>query len=47
MIALIKPILIKFATSEPVKKLVIELLELDNAALAMVKKGLGYTVTKK
>jgi len=27
MIALIKPILIKFATSEPVKKLVIELLE--------------------
>ena len=56
MIALIKPILIKFATSEPVKKLVIELLEklvqstdteLDDAALNMVKKGLGYTVTKK
>ena len=55
MIALIKPILVKFATSEPVKKLVIELLEklvestdteLDDAALNMVKKGLGYTVTK-
>ena len=27
MIALIKPILIKFATSEPVKKLVVDLLE--------------------
>ena len=56
MIALIKPILIKFATSEPVKKLVIELLEklvestdteLDDAAINMVKKGLGYTSTKK
>ena len=56
MIALIKPILIKFATSEPVKKLVIELLEklvqstdteLDDAALNMVKKGLGFPVTKK
>ena len=56
MIALIKPILVKFATSEPVKKLVIELLEklvqatdteLDDAALNMVKKGLGYTSTKK
>ena len=50
MIALIKPILLKFATSGPVKKLVIELLEklvestdteLDNAALNIVKKGLG------
>jgi hypothetical protein len=56
MIFLIKPILLKFATSEPVKKLIIELLEklvesteteLDNAALNIVKKGLGYTVTKK
>jgi len=56
MLFLIKPILIKFATSEPVKKLVIELLEklvestdteLDNAALNIVKKGLGYSVTKK
>ena len=56
MIALIKPILVKFATSEPVKKLVIELLEklvestdteLDDAALNMVKKGLGYTSAKK
>jgi len=56
MLFLIKPILIKFATSEPVKKLVIELLEklvestdteLDNVALNIVKKGLGYPVTKK
>ena len=56
MISLIKPILVKFANSEPVKKLVIELLEklvestdteLDDAALNMVKKGLGYTSTKK
>ena len=56
MIALIKPILIKFATSDSVKKLVIQLLEklvestdteLDDAALIMVKKGLGFPVTKK
>ncbi len=56
MIFLIKPILVKFVTSEPVKKLIIELLEklvestdteLDNAALNIVKKGLGYTSTKK
>ena len=56
MLFLIKPILIKFATSEPVKKLVIELLEklvestdteLDNAALNIVMKGLGYSVTMK
>jgi|TARA_B100001093_G_scaffold84938_1_gene76578 hypothetical protein len=56
MIALIRPILIKFATSSQVKKLVIDLLqklvestetELDDAALAIVKKGLGFTTTKK
>ena len=56
MIALIKPILIKFATSEPVKKLVVDLLEilvesteteLDDTALAIVKKGLGISTTKK
>ena len=56
MIALIKPILIKFATSDTVKKLVIQLLEklvestdteLDDAALIMVKKGLGFPVTEK
>tara|TARA_B100000508_G_C11319752_1_gene208841 strand:+ start:465 stop:635 length:171 start_codon:yes stop_codon:yes gene_type:complete len=56
MIALIRPILIRFAKTEPVKKLIIELLEklvestdteLDDAALNLVKKGLGYTVTKK
>ena len=49
MIALIKPILIKFATSASVKKLVIQLLEklvestdneLDDRALQIVKKGL-------
>ena len=56
MIALIKPILIKFATSESVKKLVVDLLEklvesteteLDDSALAIVKKGLGISTTKK
>ena len=56
MIALIRPILIRFATSEPVKQLVIDLLEklvesteteLDNVALNVVKKGLGYPITKK
>ena len=47
MITLIRPILIRFATSESVKKLVIEILEklvestetnLDNVALNVVKK---------
>ena len=56
MIALIRPILIRFATSEPVKQLVLDLLEklvesteteLDNVALNVVKKGLGYPITKK
>ena len=56
MIALIKPILIKFATSEPVKKLVVDLLEklvesteteLDDTALAIVKKRIRLIYYKE
>ena len=49
MISIIRPILLSFVTSEPVKKLVVELLEalaaktenkLDDHAVAVVRKAL-------
>jgi hypothetical protein len=51
MIKILRPILFAFLTSEAVKKLVIDLLEayaketdntVDDVAVAMVRKGLGY-----
>ena len=51
MISILRPIIFAFLTSDAVKKLVVDLLEayaketdntVDDAAVAMVKQGLGY-----
>ena len=51
MINILRPIIFAFLTSDAVKQLVIDLLEayaketdntVDDVAVAMVKKGLGY-----
>ena len=56
MITLIRPILFAFLTSDAVKKLVIDLLsayaestetDIDDIAVGMVKKGLGYEEKSK
>ena len=51
MISILRPIIFAFLMSDAVKKLVVDLLEayaketettIDDVAVAMVKKGLGY-----